>query len=380
MILQCFLFCHILAFSQAKQIFQFAKRDTIPSYCKDQATKRDSNQFSILLNMNFGESYIINTFDRDKLTSGKVVAVNLYYSNYPSGNDFAELNLARLEELFRYVPQLQDTTLEWNLIAQSDCKNLNAAKRLFHGFEVVLEYNKNLSLSSIEIDSSFKDFVVDRVLARNSWKDMLIVADMTGSMSPYIAQLFIWLKLNTIDDKVKQFLFFNDGDTKLTEDKLIGETGGFYYTKSNRYEDIEREAIRCFLSGDGGDETENDIEALLTGIELCPDCKEIILVADNNAPVRDLVLMKKLKKPIRVILCGATGKINPQFLDLARNTNGSIHLMEQDLLDLIRIKEGESIELYGTKYRHSPQKKLKLLFIDFPIFIILNQFAYKYLN
>ena len=30
--------------------------------------------------------------------------------------------------------------------------------------------------------------------------------------------------------------------------------------------------------------------------------------------------------------------------------------------------------------RHSPQKKLKLLFIDFPIFIILNQFAYKYLN
>ena len=54
--------------------------------------------------------------------------------------------------------------------------------------------------------------------------------------------------------------------------------------------------------------------------------------------------------------------------------------MEQDLLDLIRIKEGESIELYGTKYRHSPQKKLKLLFIDFPIFIILNQFAYKYLN
>ena len=29
------------------------------------------------------------------------------------------------------------------------------------------------------------------------------------------------------------------------------------------------------------------------------------------------------------------------------------------------------------KNRHSPQKKLKLLFIDFPIFIILNQFAYK---
>ena len=30
--------------------------------------------------------------------------------------------------------------------------------------------------------------------------------------------------------------------------------------------------------------------------------------------------------------------------------------------------------------RHSPQKNLKLLFIDFPIFIILNQLAYKYLN
>ena len=33
-----------------------------------------------------------------------------------------------------------------------------------------------------------------------------------------------------------------------------------------------------------------------------------------------------------------------------------------------------------TYFRHSPQKNLKLLFIDFPIFIILNQLAYKYLN
>jgi hypothetical protein len=300
--------------------------------------------------MNFGESEIINSFDTDKLYGGKVLAVNLYYSNYPNGRDFTHLNLARIEELFRYAPQLQDTTLIWNLIAQSDCKNLDAAKRLFHGFEIVLKYNENISLSSIQIDSSFKDFVVERVLKRNAWKDMLIVTDMTGSMSPYILQLFLWFKLNTIDNKAKQFLFFNDGDTKLTEDKVIGATGGLYHTKSNEYEDVEKEAIRCLLSGDGGDATENDVEALLKGIDLCPDCQEVVLIADNNAPVRDLVLMQKLKKPIRVILCGAIDTINPQFLDLARTTKGSVHLIEEDLVDLININEGESIEIYGVRY------------------------------
>lgn len=348
--LQFFLICSVLAFSQAKHFFQLAERSTISSYWKHQTTAIDSNEFRILLNMNFGESEIINSFDTDKLYGGKVLAVNLYYSNYPNGRDFTHLNLARIEELFRYAPQLQDTTLIWNLIAQSDCKNLDAAKRLFHGFEIVLKYNENISLSSIQIDSSFKDFVVERVLKRNAWKDMLIVTDMTGSMSPYILQLFLWFKLNTIDNKAKQFLFFNDGDTKLTEDKVIGATGGLYHTKSNEYEDVEKEAIRCLLSGDGGDATENDVEALLKGIDLCPDCQEVVLIADNNAPVRDLVLMQKLKKPIRVILCGATDTINPQFLDLARTTKGSVHLIEEDLVDLININEGESIEIYGVRY------------------------------
>ena len=38
------------------------------------------------------------------------------------------------------------------------------------------------------------------------------------------------------------------------------------------------------------------------------------------------------------------------------------------------------VRLIPIFIRHSPQKNLKLLFIDFPIFIILNQLAYKYLN
>ena len=202
----------------------------------------------------------------------------------------------------------------------------------------------------LDIDTTFQDFVVQEVLKRNEWNDMLIVSDMTGSMAPYIGQLFLWLKLNTLDDRIKQFVFFNDGDTRLNEDKTIGETGGIYETRSKTYKEVEDLAIRCMMSGDGGDLEENDIEALLKGIDICPDCAENILIADNNSPVRDLSLLEKIDRPIRVIICGAQQKINVEYLNLARETGGSVHLIEIDLYNLTKINEGETIEIGEQKY------------------------------
>ncbi|MEM1214548.1 MAG: hypothetical protein AAGJ82_02600 [Bacteroidota bacterium] len=86
-------------------------------------------------------------------------------------------------------------------------------------------------------------------------------------------------------------------------------------------------------------------------MRLCPDCQENILIADNLSPVRDLSLLSAVDRPIRVILCGVGQVIHPDYLNIARTTGGSIHLMEEDLYDLVRLNEGEEVELGGVTYK-----------------------------
>ena len=260
------------------------------------------------------------------------------------------MNKDRIEHLLEITNIQLDEGIEWSIIRQTACQNEKQARKLFHGFEVTLEYPDDLNLTSIDIDTTFQDFVVERVLKRNDWKEMLIVSDMTGSMSPYISQLFLWLKLNALDDRIKQFVFFNDGDSGLDINKKIGKTGGIYQTKSKDYEEVVRVSTQCIISGTGGDIPENDVEALLEGINLCPDCLEHILIADNLSSVRDLKLLKKINRPIRIIICGGFYEINPEYLNLARATGGSIHLMEEDILNLMEINEGEIININDVEY------------------------------
>ena len=63
---------------------------------------------------------------------------------------------------------------------------------------------------------------VERVFERNkSWENMLVVADLTGSMTPYTRQLLLRFKLNAARKAVKHFMFFNDGDMKPDRTKRI---------------------------------------------------------------------------------------------------------------------------------------------------------------
>lgn len=49
---------------------------------------------------------------------------------------------------------------------------------------------------------------------------------------------------------------------------------------------------------------ENDLEALLEAKKYMDDNWELILIADNYSPVRDIELLEKLDIPVHVILCG----------------------------------------------------------------------------
>ena len=86
--------------------------------------------------------------------------------------------------------------------------------------------------------------------------------------------------------------------------------------------------------------------------ENSPNTKGIVLIADNNAPPRDMALLSKIKKPVHVILCGTeVGDIELAYLQIARKTGGSLHTMEESLNELAKLKEGQTVKFGDKSYR-----------------------------
>lgn len=193
-----------------------------------------------------------------------------------------------------------------------------------------------------------QDPVVGAAFSRNHWQNEAVVMDVTGSMSPYSAQLMVWLKLRSRESL--DLVVFNDGDGAYDGQKMIGKTGGISSKENCGFNEAMTLTMDRMRAGSGGDLIENDVEALLRAQSQFTDCQSIILIADNwNAP-RDLELVDQIEKPVRVVLCGARGGVNPKYLDMARATGGSVHVIEKDILDLALMMEGEEIEIQGQTY------------------------------
>jgi hypothetical protein len=198
----------------------------------------------------------------------------------------------------------------------------------------------------------FQDDVFLKVLRRNvKWKNKLIVCDITGSMYPYIGQVLLWYKLNYAGEKTTQLCFFNDGDAKSDEEKVIGNTGGLYYCDKCTEDSLSDVMVRAMVGGCGGDGPENDMEALIKASKKMKDFKELILVADNNAAVKDIVLLRDLKIPVRVIVCGSQHRVASDYLEIAYKTKGSVHTIEEDIETIAEMKDGAEIKIGGRKYR-----------------------------
>jgi hypothetical protein len=195
------------------------------------------------------------------------------------------------------------------------------------------------------------DTTVAKVFKRHNWSHSFVIADVTGSMYPYTGQLLKWLKLNLTDKTERYFIFFNDGDDKEDDKKVIGKTGGIYPVVTNVYDSVEETVKRAMTNGSGGDIPENNIEALLESDRICKNCDSIVMIVDNWAPIKDLVLLKDYHKPVKVVVCGVFDKINKDYLKLARDTKGSIHLIEEDIYNLSKLKEGETLTIHGQTYK-----------------------------
>ncbi|MEO6671243.1 MAG: hypothetical protein ABIN36_17300 [Ferruginibacter sp.] len=209
------------------------------------------------------------------------------------------------------------------------------------------------------------DSTLLKVFARTKWKGFTIVQDVTVSMYPFSAQLLLWLKLQSVDSVTNSFVFFNDGNEMPDDEKKIGSTGGIYSSTCTSYGQVKKLVRETMLKGSGGDRPENDVEALLLGEKAFPGKNFQVLVADNRAPVKDMTLAGKLTKPVRIILCGANDyNINADYLNLARKTKGSVHLVEQDLYDLNSLHETEVLKIGKKEFKVEQGRLVEMELIE----------------
>lgn len=371
-----------------------------------------SNQLAIA--MPFAKEIILNPEQRKYFEEQVVVKIELVYTKYRTSPTFdqKQLNLNRLTELNKLLPDLFKNPLwDFDLISQTNGNSREECNPMFHGF--IFTFRPNSSPTTLAAESSYLQKVVDNLIKQSdnenpkdklnyelktrwdtkigyvhdtiwkvnevkqipppdffydhslykdstvlnafernqSWKNFAVVTDVTGSMSPYIAQVFVWLKQQAEKNNAKYFVFFNDGDNKESRKKKPLETGGVYGTTNKGLDAVMQAATRCMNNGSGGGERqENDIEAILLAQQEYETAKEIILVADNFESMRDYKFMDKISKPIHIIACGVKKRINIEYLDLARATKGSIHISNLDVSDLDKVKQGQKIRIGEETY------------------------------
>ncbi len=203
--------------------------------------------------------------------------------------------------------------------------------------ETTLKFDKFLTG-----EYKIRDSTIFKVFDRNpQWKKVLLVVDMTGSMFPYIGQLLVWFKKTFEDGKIKYYALFNDGDNLADEKKVVGRTGGVHTYEAKDYKKLKKDIEDVRKLGEGGDDPENDLEAVTAAMIAYRDYADIVLLADDSQ-VRDMMLLRRIRKPIHIILCGTKKGVNDQYLKIAYQTKGSIHTANTDV-DMKKVKEGDEV-------------------------------------
>ena len=408
------LFC--VEFSNA-QNFNSLVNTTPTSTSEIDLTTLKENQ--LYISMPFAKKLVLNPEQKNQLQERVTIKLELVYTKYRTVESFDQKNLNRnrLKELTHLVPSLFENRFwEFELVSQTSGNSREECNKMFHGFLVTFrpnsskimldfeaDYLNNLVTSmlkndSIENDTTpkkydikthydqaigyihdtiwyldtvkppsppdffylqslYNDTTVLSAFYRNkNWNNFIVVTDVTGSMSPYSAQVFAWLKKQADNKTAKYFVFFNDGDEKPSNKKKPLETKGIYITKNKNIDAVINTATKCMRNGSGGGEgLENDIEAIIDGIKQYPEANEVILVADNMESMRDYKYIDRIKKPVRIIICGTSKRINVQYLDIARQTKGSVHTSVSDITSL-NYKEGEYFFIDEREYLYQKGK------------------------
>jgi hypothetical protein len=354
----CFVLCFLNAQAQSSVTIRERIRfkDTIEVY----KYKPEINTFKTLqLKMHPGDYTILNLDDLKKLAGYTITGVDLVYSDYPKGDDFSELNRKRILSLFMEFPEaFESNMVNWRLFKQTGVSETGGIQNYFHGLTIyyrpmpTYQDENKMIMDIVDGKVAPHDSTILKVLDRKKdWKNMLVVCDVTGSMSPYTAQLLFWIKSNQAIKSFKQIVFFNDNDEKSNDQKRELDTSGIWDIETGNSKKV---IDKAFYAMQHGGHYENNLEAVFYAIKQYPENKmNVVMIADNWESPCDMALLDYLKKekiPVRIIVCGVTDRLNTVYLDIAHATGGSVHTIESDLEEVAKIGEGKSIKFGKLKF------------------------------
>jgi hypothetical protein len=179
-----------------------------------------------------------------------------------------------------------------------------------------------------------------------------VVDDVTGSMSPYSAEVMLWLKFSPQILKQGRIVFFNDGDAKPDILKRTGSTGGIHIAATDNYDSVYSVMTAAMRKGTGGDLPENYIEASLEALKRWPDTDTLLWIADNDAAVKDIVLLKDLKKPVIIMLCGVKEAVHKDYIAVAQATGGRLLIFNTEIASLKGLKNGDKFTIGGRLFEY----------------------------
>jgi len=360
-----FLVSSIFVFTSYTQVHMLLRANIKDTLVIDKYETQNNGFLTKQIFMSPGSWRIQNERTAELLNNETVVAVDLVYSDYPEGDDFTELNKRRIVELYNFLPTaFNRQVVNWRIIKQTGVIKTGGINNYFHGFVVYYRpmptyMDENTLIANIVSGKTKpEDSTLLKVFDRNpQWKDMLVVCDVTGSMSPYTAQLLLWIKANQELRGMKNILFFNDDEENSTAQNVVDDTTGMWIVSSSNYKEVMNTAIEAMKKGS---HYENNLEAVCTAVKRFPESKgSVLMIADNWEDPCDMKLLSYLKAnkiPVRVILCGVTTSVNLNYLEIARETGGTFHTMEQDLKNLAEMKDGTRFKVGDVKIMLSKGK------------------------
>lgn len=344
----------------------------------------DTYTLNATYNLNFGQQeivlddsdIIIETIVYESVTSKEWLARQKKQAETAARRD----SIAKIETIRQaaLMDSLRALDLEDQLIEELVRKNQPIPIKRTFKIRKAVKAKVKIIEEQLKINPNYFEDGKKPILAtlqrfKESWKGKVVVTDITESMNPYLEEVLIWHMLNLRQGEHTKYLFFNDGDKKMASAKKAGTTGGIY-TCEGAWDELPlvintmHTAIGYGLGG--GEAPENDLEAVLAGIDQKKNVEELILIADSYSRVRDMELLPQINIPIRIILCGAEENngfyrglkpdINEEYLTIAHRTKGSIHTLRQDILNLSERKEGEIVEIGNYRYILRNKQFIKL--------------------
>jgi hypothetical protein len=364
-----------------------------PSYEEIPVYPLPNDSQKVVIPVDYAQAILLNPDAYQGIDAESVYQIELVFTRYPVDfsrwrTDYNWLLEQRLRSLFALDSALFDQEhIVWKYILQTDPQNEPQCMNFFHGFIIswspyakpqtpsdslqrLIEENEDGKMLTDIIygySGKLKDSSVYKVFQRHpEWEDMLVVMDWTSSMYHNGASVMRWHREHLEKQAIQHLVVFNDGNGKPHGAKRIGRTGGIFFCQPNEIDDVIHTMVKAKEATLGGDAPENDLEALLKASLRLDDFDELVLIPDRNSSIRDITLIRYLKKPVHIILfkgakvrtsgLGSSGKwvidewVHPHYLTLASMTGGSIHTATQDLSNLSEMKTGETVKFGFHEY------------------------------